>query len=171
MDTVFPDKGQFGLDGLAHFGFDGFEIVFGNRLHVDVVVKPVLDRRADGQLGLGVQVQDGLGHDMGGAVPQDIHRFGVPGGDQADAGVLADFAAQVHHRAVQLHGHAVAGQPLGNPARHGQAGGVVLKLLYVSIGKCYVYHRSLTSWPGNLSGRDRSGNGWEVTFVSNSTGL
>ena len=55
------------LDNLLHLGLDLRKICLGDELlaEVHIVVEAVVDGRADGQLRIGVQGLDGLGHHMG----------------------------------------------------------------------------------------------------------
>ena len=60
---------------LLHLGLDRGEVVLANLLalgEVDIVVKAVLGRGAVGKIGLGIEALDGLGHDMSGAVADDV---------------------------------------------------------------------------------------------------
>ena len=62
-------------DDLGHAGLDPLQILGMERLVTrEVVVEPVLDRRADGHLGARVQILDRLGHDVGAVVAQDRQR-------------------------------------------------------------------------------------------------
>ena len=63
--------GHLFLDDLFHLGFDAREGLFGDGRHVDVVIKAILHHRSDGQFGLGIEPQDGLGHHMRRAVAHD----------------------------------------------------------------------------------------------------
>ena len=63
------------LHDLSHLGLDGVEVLLGDLLalgQVDVVVEAVVRGRAVGEVGLGVEALDGLGHDVGGAVADDV---------------------------------------------------------------------------------------------------
>ena len=69
-----------GLDGkilfadLLHLFLDGGQVLVGQLgvAEVDVVVEAVLGGGAEGKVSLGVQALDGLGHDMGSGVAQDM---------------------------------------------------------------------------------------------------
>jgi hypothetical protein len=74
-------EGEVGRDDVLHPALDLGQVVEGQATgEVEVVVEPVLDRRADAELGLGEHLLDGLGHDVGRGV---AHRA------QVDAGGLA----------------------------------------------------------------------------------
>ncbi len=148
--------GELGLDDLLDLGLDAGEILLGDRRHVDVVVEPVLDHRPDGELGLGVKAQDGLGHDVGRTVAHDLERFRVPGGDDPDLRVLLDRGVQVHQAAVQIHRDGVAGQPLGDAQGDVATGNRRFKGLYVAIRKCYADHVFLSWRYAGRSGRRHS---------------
>ena len=58
------------LGDLLHLGLDGGQVVLADLLvtEVHVVVKAVVGCGAVGEVGLGIQALDGLGHDVGGGV-------------------------------------------------------------------------------------------------------
>src|SRR5699024_541996 len=61
------------LDDLAHARLDSVQIFGMERLgNVEIVIEAVGNRWTDSQGRLGEQFLDGLGHDMGGGVPQNI---------------------------------------------------------------------------------------------------
>ena len=62
------------LNDLLHLGLDGGQIVLGEGLvtEIDVVVETVVGGGAVGEVGLGIQALDGLGHDVGGGVADDV---------------------------------------------------------------------------------------------------
>ena len=64
------DDGQALLADLLHLGLDGAQVLRGEaEVRVEVVVPALVDGGADGQLHLGIQALDGLGHHMGAGVP------------------------------------------------------------------------------------------------------
>ena len=62
------------LDDLLHLGLDGGQVLLGEGLvaEIDVVVETVVGGRTVGEVGLGIQALDGLGHDVGGGVADDM---------------------------------------------------------------------------------------------------
>ena len=67
-------EGKILLDDLLHFLLDGLEIL-GRELgvaQVHVIVKAVLGGGAVGKVRLGVEALDGLGHDVGRGVAQNV---------------------------------------------------------------------------------------------------
>ena len=63
------------LNDLLHLGLDRGEVVLRDLLalgQVDVVVEAVVGGGAVGEVGVGVQALDGLGHDVGGGVADDV---------------------------------------------------------------------------------------------------
>ena len=62
------------LHDLLHLGLDGGQVVLGELLvaQIDVVVEAVVGRRTVGEVGLRVQALDGLGHDMGRGVTDNV---------------------------------------------------------------------------------------------------
>jgi hypothetical protein len=77
---LVPDEGLLLLDDLPHSGLDAREVVllevlaaaFGVGRKLEVVVEAVLDGRPDSERGSGVQVEHGLGQDMGRRVPDRV---------------------------------------------------------------------------------------------------
>ena len=67
-------EGQILLDDLLHFLLDLFQILGRELLiaQVDVIVEAVLGGGTEGKVCLGIQALDGLGHDMGGGVAQNV---------------------------------------------------------------------------------------------------
>ena len=60
------------------------------RLPQEVVVVAVLDRRADAGLGVGKELEDGVGQEVGGAVPEDLEGFGRAREDEGDLRVRVE---------------------------------------------------------------------------------
>ena len=61
---------QFLLADLAHLRFQLLQLVLGKGLGgVKIVIEAIVNRRADGQLYLGMQTLHGLGQDVGAGVP------------------------------------------------------------------------------------------------------
>ena len=96
--------GKIGVGELAHFGFDGPKVVFGNRGQVDVVVKTVFERRADGEFGFGMQRLHRLGHQVCRGVPVYFAAFGVIPGEEFEGRVAGERAREVPHGAIDLRG-------------------------------------------------------------------
>ncbi len=84
------------LDDLDHLLVDRLQIVRGERIgDVEVVVETVGDRRADAELGVGVQRLHGLGGDVGGRVPQDRQALVGIDQDGLNGGAGRDLPVQV----------------------------------------------------------------------------
>ena len=91
-------------DNVAHLRLDGGEVVRRERLIAgEIVVEAVLDRRADGHLGAGIQILHRLGQHMGGVVTDHLQRLGVAAGDEHDGRVAVDRGGEIDRLAVQLH--------------------------------------------------------------------
>ena len=88
-------------DDFLHALFDRHQ-VFGRKgfFAIKIVIKPILDGRAEGHLYAGIKFLYGFGHDMGGVVPQQLQRFLAVTGDNGDRGVAVDHMGQVFLRAV-----------------------------------------------------------------------
>ena len=84
-----------GGDDLGHARLDPREVLGVERLVArEVVVEPVLDRRADRHLGPRVEILDRLGHDVGAVVADDRQRRIVLIADEAHAGAVRQRATQ-----------------------------------------------------------------------------
>ena len=79
LDGLVPGQNE-GLDGkifladLLHFLLDGGQILVSELgvAQIDVIIEAVLGGWAKGKIRLGVQPLDGLGHDVGGGVAQNV---------------------------------------------------------------------------------------------------
>ena len=79
------------VDDLAHALLDGGEIVRREgRVAGEVVIEAVLDRRAEGDLGAGIELLHRLGQHMGAVVAQQLEGVGMGARDDLDPGVLLD---------------------------------------------------------------------------------
>ena len=112
------------LDDGAHLGLDPLQVVVaevGAAGQLEVVVEAVLDDRADGVLGARPEPADGLGHDVGGGVPEDLAAgLGVPGHD-GDRRPVGQRRFEVHLAAVDGGGDGRLGQ--AGPDGTGEFGG------------------------------------------------
>ena len=72
---LLANEGVVGSDVLAHLLLNSPELFVADGIHVEVVVKSVLHRRADGRLGVGKQFGDGLCEQVGAGVAQDVQPF------------------------------------------------------------------------------------------------
>ena len=107
---------------LAHLRLDGGKVVGGEGLVAgEIVVEPVLDRRADRHLGARKQRLHRLGEHMGTIVADHLQRVVVAARHEDDAGVLLDDRRQIHQLAVQLHRQRRPRQPRPDRRRHGSA--------------------------------------------------
>ncbi len=100
-----PGEGELLRSDIPHPGFDLFQVVLRERPgHIEIVVETVFNCRADGDARLRKNRLYGLGHYMGGAVPEDFNRRRRIGPDTFQSGVLFDLAGQVDQLAVELCG-------------------------------------------------------------------
>ena len=94
---------QIALHDLAHLLFDLRQIVGRERrVAREVVIEAVLDRRADGHLRAGEKLLHRHGEHMRRVVPDQLQRFRVFLGDDADLRVVLDGAEQVPLLAVDF---------------------------------------------------------------------
>ena len=113
--VLVADEGLVLLDDGPHLGLDALQVVVaevGPAGQLEVVVEAVLDHRPDGVLGAGPQPADGLGHDVGGGVPQHLAAGLGVGGDDGHLRPVGQRRLEVDLAAV--HG--------GDDGRLGQAG-------------------------------------------------
>ncbi len=81
-----PAEGMILFDDLGHLGLDLGEVVgsdfpFGE---IDVVVEAIIDDRADGELRLRKDSQNGVGHQVGAAMAKNFEGFAILLGQNAD---------------------------------------------------------------------------------------
>jgi len=89
------------VDDVLHAGFDGFEILRGERLiAVEVVIETFLGRGAEGDLRAGEQLLDRHGQHMGGVMTDQVQRAFVLAADQFQLRILFDWAVQIPFLAV-----------------------------------------------------------------------
>ena len=94
-----------------HPQLDLFQIVRREMFFAEeVVIEAVLDGRADGDLGFGIKLQNGLGHDVGAVVPDQRKRFLILLGDQGDLTVFGNGQAEIAQRTVDADGNRRLGQ-------------------------------------------------------------
>ena len=106
---------------VAHPLLDPREIFGGERLGAgEIVIKPGVGRRAEGDLRVGVELLDRLGHDVSGVVAQDLEPLGGLAGDDRDRGVMVDRSGEVARPAVDPDRDRRLGQP--RPDRRGNLG-------------------------------------------------
>src|SRR5579875_1572695 len=76
-------------DDLRHFFLDCGKILGRERLgSIEVIIKAVLDHRADGNLGAGKEGLHCLGEDMRGIMADEFERSWILPGDELDPGVV-----------------------------------------------------------------------------------
>ena len=111
---------RFVLGGqLGHALFDRGQVVGGEGALVrKVVIKAVVDHRADGDLRLREQFLDGVGQQVGGGVADQLQAIGVFGGDDGQGSVLLDAKAGVHQLAIHLAAQRGFGEASTNGGGH-----------------------------------------------------
>jgi hypothetical protein len=97
-------------DDLPHARLNVLEVFRRERgLAREVVVEPVLNRRADGDLGLGIELFDGLGQDMRRVMPQQLKCLWVITGDDLNTCIVLDEIIKVSQDAVDPDGQRLVG--------------------------------------------------------------
>ena len=131
------------LDDLAHAPLDLLEVLGREgRRAGEIVVKAVLDRRPDGHLGVGVELLDRLGHDVGGVVANDLERIVMVTGDDLDPGVIDDRAREIPKLAVDANGEGGLGQAGADGGGDIGARNRSVEFTHVSVGKGNGDHQS-----------------------------
>src|SRR6266851_2858430 len=104
---------------VVHPRLDLAEIFGRERLGAgEIVIKPGFRRRPERDLGVGIELLDRLGHDMGSVMPQDLEPFGGVSGDDRDGGILVDHRSQVARPAIDPDRDRRLGEPRPNCSRN-----------------------------------------------------
>ncbi len=83
-----------------------------------IVIKAVINDRANGDLSLGKQGLDGIRQQVGGRVTDQLQTFGVFGGHDRQLRVGGDAEAGVHQLTIDLAAQCGLGQACPNRGRH-----------------------------------------------------
>lgn len=102
-DNLALQAGGFLDDGL-HLLLDGIEVLTVERTEIEVIEEAFVGGGTDGELGLGIEVLDGLGHDMGGGVTEDGQGFGSGPVEKLNLAVVLHDISQIHNLAVDFRG-------------------------------------------------------------------
>ena len=114
-----PMHGQVSRCQLAHARLELLQILGREgTLAGEVIVKAVLDHRADGDLRLRIDGLHGLGQQVRGGVTDDLEPFRIARRDDAQRGVAVDAAGGVDQSAVHLTGEGRPGQPGADAGSH-----------------------------------------------------
>jgi hypothetical protein len=113
---VVPRERPILLHDLGHLRLDPREVVGRDRcVQGDVVIKPVLQRRAVRQLRLRPQALDGLGHDVGGGVAQNGQGVRVAVGQDGNGVIAAQLRRKVDDLSIDLRRHRRLRKPPADP--------------------------------------------------------
>ncbi len=120
----FLGEGLVARDDLLHLFFDDGKVFQRERLVArEVVIKAVLDHRADGHLRARPQALHGFGQYVGGIMPDQLERARVLARDEFDFGIAFDRVGQIGDGAVERHGDGALGQRRRNALGDVQPGG------------------------------------------------
>ncbi len=115
----FPGDLLVAAHDVAHPRFDLFKIVGRERLGPgEIVIEPGFRRRAESNLGVGIELLDRLGHDMGRVMPQDLEPFSGVSGDDRDRGIAVDHRSQVARPAIYPDRDCRLGEPRPDRSRN-----------------------------------------------------
>ena len=110
-------------DDLAHAFFQPFEIAGSEGVVAgEIVIEPVLDDGADGDLDVGPQFLGGLGEHVRGVVAEHLQPLRVARGDDGDAGVGLDGAGKIAQLAIDARGERGPGKARSDVGRDIGAG-------------------------------------------------
>ena len=103
----FPSlKRQILSDDLPHPLFDVLQVIGSERLRlVKIVIKSVFDGGTDGDLDIGIERFDGLGHDVGGRMAENIQSLSGIGADKTNVGVIRGRSIQIDEFPVHIRRH------------------------------------------------------------------
>ncbi len=83
-------------DYLGHSLLDALQVLWGERLgDLEVVVEAIFDRRTDGECGAWIEVEDGLGEDVGRGVTENLQTIVRIEGDHREVSALGDRSVEV----------------------------------------------------------------------------
>ena len=129
-------EGGIAGDDVLHLRLDGGEILWREGLVTgEIVIEPVLDRRAYSDLRAGEKRLHGFGHDVGGVVADQFQRIRVPAGDENDVGIVRDFRGDIDQLAVQLHRQGGAGEAGADGGGHRRAGDGRVERTHGTVGQ------------------------------------
>jgi hypothetical protein len=135
-----PDR-LVALHDVAHARLDAHEVVGRKGFRAGKIVEePVLDGRADGDLGFREQLLDGLGQHVGGIVAQQIEPVDGVAGDDLDGRILLDRQVDILQPAVDLDRQRGLGQGLRDRRRDVEAGNRPLELSHGAVRQPDVDH-------------------------------
>ena len=126
---------------LSHPLFDGLQ-VFGREgaLVRKIVIKPVLDHRADGHLRLREQLFDRIGQQVGRGVTDHLQALGVLGRDDRQFGIAPNGVGGVHELAIDLAAQGRLGQAGSDRGGHFGHRHRLGKLTQGTVGKSDLDH-------------------------------
>ena len=100
---LIPLERQRLLDDFFHLGLDFFENLGREwSFHIEIIVKAVVDRRADGKLCVGIQTLDRLRQHMGGRVAERMSAVRIVKGQNFQRAILRQRGAQIADHAVDF---------------------------------------------------------------------
>ncbi len=124
------------FDQLLHTFFDGLQIFRRERtLVLNIIIKAVLNHRADGHFGGWIQLLDGVAHEVCKRVTDNFQTFLITAGDQSDVRVVSDQFTGVHQLTVDTAAHGGFCQTGANIFGHLHQGDGVIKFAFGTIRK------------------------------------
>ena len=125
----------------AHLLLDGGQVVGREgALVAEVVIKAVLDHRADGDLRVREQLLHRIGQQVGGGVADHLQPLRVLGGDDRQPGILRDRVAGVDQPVVHLAAQGGLGQAAADGLRHFGHRHRTIELALRAVGKRDLNH-------------------------------
>ena len=140
----FADDRIVSIDNLAHLGFDFLEVFRRERrLAGKVIVKAVIDHRADRDLRVGIEFLHGLRQHVRGIMPDQLKAFSVIGRHDFDPRIAVQRARQVTQFAIDTGGNRLLGQGIRDGTCDVERACTLFKLTHRSIGQGYFDHVSV----------------------------
>ena len=134
-------KGGIARDDLAHLFLDGRKLFRCKRRRAEkIVIKPVLNHRADGDLRAGIQRLHRLSQHMGGIMADQFKRARVFTVQKFNSGVGSYRIGKVAHHTIERHRNGALGQGRRNAFDNFKAGNVLGVLTNRAVRKSHIDH-------------------------------
>ena len=107
-----PGDGQVGLGNLLHALLDLFQVLWRKRTVIgEVIIKAVVNHRADRDLGRGKELLNSLGHEVRAGMAQHFQAIVIPGRDDRQFGIPVNGVGRVYEFAIDPARQGCFGKP------------------------------------------------------------
>ena len=109
------------VDDLVHARLDGGKVLVAERgLAMEIVIEPVFDRRADGDLCLWIQLENRLSHHMRGIMPDGGENGVILCCQECQRGISLNLAGHIPFLAIDNSQHRRLGEARADIGRNGR---------------------------------------------------